>query len=70
MVAGSPGSRLETSDEDLTGGADYTDHTAWRIAEKVLLAGVKHDDTEAPVQLVVVLREYGTGEDGDAGEWL
>jgi hypothetical protein len=47
-------------DEDLTGGMDFIDRTAWRISDKVLLAGVTHDDTEAPVQLVVVLREYGT----------
>ncbi|MFD5948730.1 hypothetical protein ACFWHO_22410 [Streptomyces collinus] len=62
--------RLEAVDEDLTDGSDYIDHTAWRIADKVLLAGVKRDDTDAPVQLVVVLRGYGTGEQDDAGEWL
>ncbi|MDQ0750622.1 hypothetical protein QF034_004853 [Streptomyces africanus] len=57
LQSGALGTRLEVSDEDLTGGADFTDHTAWRVSGKVLLAGVKHDDTEAPVQLVVVLRE-------------
>jgi hypothetical protein len=57
LESGALGARLEMSDEDLTGGADFIDHTAWRISGKVLLAGVKHDDTEAPVQLVVVLRE-------------
>ncbi|MFJ4819922.1 hypothetical protein [Streptomyces sp. NPDC088801] len=70
LESGALGARLETVDEDLTDGADYIDHTAWRIADKVLLAGVKHDDTDAPVQLVVVMREYGTGEQDDAGEWL
>ncbi|UOB10850.1 hypothetical protein MQE23_18005 [Streptomyces sp. HP-A2021] len=44
------------SDEDLTDGADFIDHTAWRVSGKIPLAGVKHDDNEAPVQLVVVLR--------------
>jgi hypothetical protein len=57
LQSGALGTCLEVSDEDLTGGADFIDHTAWRISGKVLLAGVKHDDTEAPVQLVVVLRE-------------
>ncbi|MEU6468733.1 hypothetical protein ABZ927_12365 [Streptomyces massasporeus] len=70
LEAGVLGARLEAADEDLTDGADYIDHTAWRIADKVLLAGVKHDDTDAPVQLVVVLRGYGTDDQDDAGEWL
>jgi hypothetical protein len=70
LESGALGARLETVDEDLTGGADYIDHTAWRISDKVLLAGVKHDDTETPVQLVVVVREYGAGEQDDEGEWL
>lgn len=70
LESGALGVRLETVDEDLTDGANYIDHTAWRIADKVLLAGVKHDDTDAPVQLVVVMRGYGTGEQDDAGEWL
>ncbi|MGR4853379.1 hypothetical protein [Streptomyces sp. LARHCF252] len=61
LEGGVLGPRLEASDEDLTGGADFIEHTAWRVADKVLLVGVKHDDTEAPVQLVIVLREYGTG---------
>ncbi|MFF7766616.1 hypothetical protein ACFZC7_08840 [Streptomyces massasporeus] len=70
LESGVLGPRIEAVDEDLTDGADYIDHTAWRIADKVLLAGVKHDDTDAPVQLVVVMRGYGTGEQDDAGEWL
>ncbi|MFD5909441.1 hypothetical protein ACFWHL_12080 [Streptomyces massasporeus] len=70
LESGVLGARIESVDEDLTDGADYIDHTAWRIADKVLLAGVKQDDTDAPVQLVVVLRGYGTGEQDDAGEWL
>lgn len=70
LESGVLGARLEAVDEDLTAGADYIDHTAWRIADKVLLAGVKHDDTDAPVQLVVVLRGYGTDDQDDAGEWL
>ncbi|WOT34900.1 hypothetical protein [Streptomyces coeruleorubidus] len=60
LESGAVGARLEVPDEDLTGGMDFIDHTAWRISDKVLLAGVKHDDTETPVQLVVVLCEYGT----------
>ncbi|MEU1103587.1 hypothetical protein ABZ408_21840 [Streptomyces tibetensis] len=70
LESGVLGARIEAVDEDLTDGADYIDHTAWRIADKVLLAGVKHDDTDAPVQLVVVMRGYGEGEQDDAGEWL
>ena len=70
LESGVLGARLETVDEDLTDGADYIDHIAWRIGDKVLLAGVKHDDTDAPVQLVVVMRGPDTGEQGDAGEWL
>ncbi|MFI0134794.1 hypothetical protein [Streptomyces luteogriseus] len=70
LESGVLGARLETVDEDLTHGADYIDHTAWRIGGKVLLAGVKHDDTDAPVQLVVVMRGLDTGEQDDAGEWL
>ncbi|MFD9938296.1 hypothetical protein ACFWZ6_34760 [Streptomyces massasporeus] len=70
LQSGVLGARLETVDEDLTDGADYIDHTAWRIGDKVLLAGVKHDDTDAPVQLVVVMRGHDTGEQDDAGEWL
>jgi hypothetical protein len=64
------GARLESVDEDLTQGADYIDHTAWRMSDKVLLVGVKHDDTEAPVQLVALVRGYGAGEQDDEGEWL
>ncbi|WP_346138212.1 hypothetical protein [Streptomyces coeruleofuscus] len=60
LESGVLGARLEVCDEDLTGGRDFIDHAAWRVSGKVLLAGVKHDDTEVPVQLVVVLREYGT----------
>ncbi|MFF7042722.1 hypothetical protein [Streptomyces massasporeus] len=70
LESGVLGVRIEAVDEDLTDGADYIDHTAWRIADKVLLAGVKHDDTDAPVQLVVVMRGYDTAEQDDAGEWL
>lgn len=64
------GDRLEPAEEDLTDGADYIDHTAWWLSGKVLLAGVKHDDTEAPVQLVVVVREPGDDAEDEAGEWL
>ncbi|MFI8894803.1 hypothetical protein [Streptomyces paradoxus] len=70
LESGALRARLETVDEDLTDGVDYIDHTAWRISDKVLLAGVKHDDTDTPVQLVVVMRGYDTGEQDDEGEWL
>ncbi|MER7570394.1 hypothetical protein [Streptomyces sp. NPDC126514] len=70
LESGALGARLESSDEDLTDGADYIDHTAWLLSGKVLLAGVKHDDTEAPVQLVVLVRERGEGAADDEGEWL
>ncbi|MEU9737122.1 hypothetical protein [Streptomyces sp. NPDC048002] len=63
--------RLEFADEGLTGGADYIEHTAWRVNDKVLLVGVKHDGTETPVQLVVVLRAFSADlGSGDDGEWL
>ncbi|MGV9453700.1 hypothetical protein [Streptomyces sp. NPDC003635] len=64
------GARLEPAEEDLTDGADYIDHTAWWFSGKALLAGVKQDDTDAPVQLVVVVRERGDGAEDDEGEWL
>ncbi|MFJ8084940.1 hypothetical protein ACIQ6Y_30515 [Streptomyces sp. NPDC096205] len=70
LESGELGARLETVEEDLTGGVDYIDHTAWRISDKVLLAGVRHDDTEAPVRLVVLVREYGGAMEDDGGEWL
>ncbi|WP_282703319.1 hypothetical protein [Streptomyces sp. CC219B] len=66
LESGPLGARLEPSEEDLTDGADYIDHTVWRLLGKVLLAGVKHDDAEAPVQLVVVVREYGEGGEGES----
>ncbi|MFJ6084321.1 hypothetical protein ACIQI8_23250 [Streptomyces sp. NPDC092369] len=60
LESGAVGDRPETVDgEDLTGGADCVDPTAWRVSGKVVLVGVKHDDVEAPVQLVVVVRESG-----------
>lgn len=68
LESGAVGTRLEAVHEDLTDGADFIDHTAWRIADKVVLAGVKHDDTEAPVQLVVVLRECAADDDAEGGE--
>ncbi|MFG3317324.1 hypothetical protein ACGF3J_04705 [Streptomyces sp. NPDC048171] len=70
LESGPLGARLESSEEDLTDGADYIDHTAWRVSGKVVLAGVKHDDTDVPVQLVVVVRDYGAGVEDDGGEWL
>ncbi|RSS22199.1 hypothetical protein [Streptomyces sp. WAC08452] len=70
LEAGVPGDRLQRVDDDLTDGADYIDHTAWRISGKVVLAGVKHDDTDAPVQLVVVVRDSSADAEDDGGEWL
>ncbi|WP_328562184.1 hypothetical protein [Streptomyces coelicoflavus] len=70
LEAGVPGGRLQSVDEDLTDGADYIDHTAWRISDKVVLAGVKHDDTDSPVQLVVVVRDGSADAQDDGGEWL
>ncbi|MFF5494766.1 hypothetical protein [Streptomyces aquilus] len=70
LEAGVLGARLAPSDEDLTGGADYVELTAWRVEDKILLAGVKHDDTEMPVQLALVVREYSVGAEDDEGEWL
>ncbi|WP_234534067.1 hypothetical protein [Streptomyces shenzhenensis] len=50
------------------GGEDFVGHRSWIIADKVVLAGVKHDDSDAPVQLVVVLREDAPDADeGDDG---
>ncbi|OWA15668.1 hypothetical protein B9W64_14330 [Streptomyces sp. CS159] len=70
LEASVPGGQLQSVDEDLTDGADYIDHTAWRISDKVVLAGVKHDDTDAPVQLVVVVRDGSADAQDDGGEWL
>jgi hypothetical protein len=57
LTSGALGPRLRESDRDLTGGEDFVDHRAWTIADKAVLAGVEHSDTDAPVQLVVVRRE-------------
>ncbi|MDQ0405769.1 hypothetical protein ABVB69_07855 [Streptomyces sp. NPDC000349] len=69
LKSGHLGARLESSDEDLTNGADYIEHSAWRVADKVVLAGAKHDDTDVPVQLVVVVRDYAADAEDDGGEW-
>ncbi|MFF8569870.1 hypothetical protein ACF06L_01480 [Streptomyces sp. NPDC015408] len=70
LKSGPLGARLESSDEDLTHGADYIEHSAWRVADKVVLAGVKQDDTDVPVQLVVVVRGHAVDAEDDGGEWL
>ncbi|MBZ6303865.1 hypothetical protein ACWDU3_36520 [Streptomyces olivaceus] len=70
LEAGVAGGRLRRVGEDLTDGADYIDHTAWRTSDKVVLAGVKQDDTDAPVQLVVVVRDGTAVVQDDDGEWL
>lgn len=70
LEAGVAGLQPQSTDEDLTDGADYIDHAAWRVSNKVVLAGAKQDDTDTPVRLVVVVRDYAAeAEDGD-GEWL
>ncbi|MFD8450905.1 hypothetical protein [Streptomyces coelicoflavus] len=51
-------------------GADYIRHIAWRSLDKFVLAGVKPDDTDAPVQLVVMVREGSPDTRGDGGGWL
>ncbi|WP_217170284.1 hypothetical protein [Streptomyces sp. AC512_CC834] len=61
---------MQSVDEDVTDGADYIDHAAWRLSGKVVLAGVKHDATDAPVQLVVVVRDDQADVQDDGGEWL
>lgn len=61
---------MQSVDEDLTDSADHIDQTAWRISDKVVLAGVKNDDTDVPVQLVVVVRDGSADAEGDGGEWL
>ncbi|MEU0969446.1 hypothetical protein ABZ357_30095 [Streptomyces sp. NPDC005917] len=68
LASGVLGPRLEESDRDLTGGEDYVDHQAWTVADKAVLAGVKHSDTDAPVRLVVVLREDDPDADDEDGE--
>ncbi|MGW3970713.1 hypothetical protein ACWEFD_15630 [Streptomyces ardesiacus] len=70
LEAGVFGGRSQSVEEDLTDGADYIDHTAWRILDKVVLAAVKHDDTDAPVRLVVVVRDGSADAQDDDGEWL
>ncbi|MFD3584905.1 hypothetical protein [Streptomyces sp. NPDC058683] len=81
LTSGALGPRLRASDRDLTGGEDFVDHRAWTVADKAVLAGVKHGDTDAPVQLVVVLRaddpdaddadaDDTDDEDGEDEDWL
>ncbi|MGW7419871.1 hypothetical protein ACWGJB_07365 [Streptomyces sp. NPDC054813] len=72
LTSGALGPRLRESDRDLTGGEDFVDHRAWTVADKAVLAGVKHSDTDAPVQLVVVVREDdpdADAEDGEEEDW-
>ncbi|MEV6760865.1 hypothetical protein AB0N16_09455 [Streptomyces sp. NPDC051105] len=72
LTSGVIGPRLQESDRDLTGVEDFIDHSAWLVEDKVVLAGVKHDDTDAPVQLVVVLHEDAPDacdEDDEDDDW-
>ncbi|MEU3520469.1 hypothetical protein ABZ770_35295 [Streptomyces sp. NPDC006654] len=72
LTSGVLGPRLQESDRDLTDGEDYIDHRAWLVADKVVLAGVKHSDTDAPVQNVVVLRQDtpdADDEDYEDDDW-
>ncbi|MEU9640576.1 hypothetical protein [Streptomyces sp. NPDC048188] len=72
LEAGVPRLQAGSVGDDLTDGADYIDHTAWRISDKVVLAGAKQDDTDTPVQLVVVVRDSApdAAAADDDGEWL
>ncbi|MGW1618110.1 hypothetical protein [Streptomyces sp. NPDC002172] len=69
LASGVLGPRLQESDRDLTRDEDFIDHRAWIIGDKVVLAGVKHDDTDAPVRLVVVLREDAPDADDEGDDW-
>ncbi|MER6533577.1 hypothetical protein ABT215_07115 [Streptomyces sp900105755] len=72
LTSGVLGPRLQESDRDLTGDEDFIDHRAWLLADKVVLAGIKHSDSDAPVQLVVVLREDtpdADDEDDEDDDW-
>lgn len=69
LTSGVLGARLQESDRDLVGGEDFIDHRAWIIADKIVLAGVKHDDTDVPVQLVVVLRQDASDGDDEDDDW-
>ncbi|MGV9285741.1 hypothetical protein [Streptomyces sp. NPDC003730] len=74
LEAGVPRLQAGSVDEELTDGADYIDHIAWRISDKVVLAGAKQDDTDTPVRLVVVVRDSAADaaadDDSGDGEWL
>ncbi|MGC9411162.1 hypothetical protein [Streptomyces sp. DZ1-3] len=70
LEAGVAGLQPRSTDEDLTDSADYIDHAAWRASNKVVLAGAKQDDTDTPVRLVVVVRDYAAEAEDDHGEWL
>lgn len=65
--------RLVPTGDDLTEGEDFVDHRAWRLSGRALLAGVKHEDTELPVRVVIAFRDEtaeGAAQDDADGEWL
>ncbi|MEV7788217.1 hypothetical protein AB0O72_22940 [Streptomyces sp. NPDC088106] len=69
LRSGVLGERLEEPEGEATDADSYIEHRAWRITGKELLVGVKQDDTDTPVQLVVVLREPGA-DDEAYDDWL
>ncbi|MGY0069481.1 hypothetical protein ACWZEH_22375 [Streptomyces sp. QTS137] len=69
LRSGSLGERLEEPEGEVADVDSYIEHHAWRVMGKELLVGVKQDDTDTPVQLVVVLREPGEADEA-ADDWL
>ncbi|WP_146228958.1 hypothetical protein [Streptomyces sp. NWU339] len=69
LRSGVLGERLEEPEGEVTDADSYIEHRAWRVTGKELLVGVKQDDTDTPVQLVVVLREPGA-DDEAYDDWL
>ncbi|MFD7684898.1 hypothetical protein [Streptomyces sp. NPDC059781] len=69
LRSGVLGERLEEPEDEITDVDSYIEHRAWRVTGKELLVGVKQDDTDTPVQLVVVLREPGA-DDETYDDWL
>ncbi|MEW1603972.1 hypothetical protein [Streptomyces sp. NPDC093808] len=69
LRCGVPWDRPEEADEHVADVSSFIEYRAWKVPGKELLVGVKQDDTDTPVQLVVVVRPPAT-EDESCDDWL
>ncbi|MFF5157484.1 hypothetical protein ACFY3N_14700 [Streptomyces sp. NPDC000348] len=69
LGSGSLGELLEEPDGEIADADSYIEYRAWSVMGKELLVGVKQDDTDTPVHLVVSLRNPGA-DDETYDDWL